>query len=99
MDKKIHLTIRFILLSLIGVSNLLCLTIQGQQKMFTLLSEKETGIDFENTLIDTKDHNILIYSNYYGGAGVGLGDFNNDGLQDIFFAGNLLHLEGRFLLL
>lgn len=36
-----------------------------------------------------KEHNILLYSNYYGGAGIGIGDFNNDGLQDIFFAGNL----------
>ncbi len=24
----------------------------------------------------------------YNGAGVGIADFNNDGLQDIYFAGN-----------
>jgi hypothetical protein len=30
----------------------------------------------------------LLYSNFYGGAGVGVGDFNKDGLTDIFFAGN-----------
>ena len=32
----------------------------------------------------------MIYSNYYGGAGVGVGDINNDGLPDIYFAGNLV---------
>jgi hypothetical protein len=60
------------------------------QPGFTELSHKQTGIQFSNNLKDTPEHNILIYSNYYGGAGVGIGDFNKDGLQDIFFAGNLV---------
>ncbi len=63
---------------------------QDNQPLFSLLGSESTGITFENTLIDTKEHNILIYSNFYGGSGVGIGDFNNDGLQDIFFAGNLV---------
>jgi hypothetical protein len=32
----------------------------------------------------------LLYANFYGGAGVGVGDFNNDGLQDLYFAGNMV---------
>jgi len=59
------------------------------QTLFSLLSKKESGVDFVNEVKDEKERNILLYSNYYGGAGVGVGDFNNDGLQDIFFAGNL----------
>ncbi len=62
---------------------------QNSNTLFTLMESTHTGIDFENTIIDTKDHNILIYSNYYGGAGVGVGDLDNDGLQDLVFAGNL----------
>ncbi|MDX2246823.1 MAG: VCBS repeat-containing protein [Bacteroidia bacterium] len=58
--------------------------------LFTLLSPKRTHILFNNEIKDTREHNILLYSNYYGGAGVGIGDINNDGLQDIFFAGNLV---------
>ena len=63
---------------------------QTEQKLFTLLNSSQTNIVFNNQIEDTKEHNILIYSNYYGGAGVGIADFNNDGLQDVFFAGNLV---------
>jgi hypothetical protein len=79
-----------IMLLLLAMSNSLALIGQSAgSTLFTLLDQEATGINFANTLVDTKEHNILIYSNYYGGAGVGVGDFNNDGLQDIFFAGNL----------
>lgn len=63
---------------------------QTNVKVFTKLNPKQTNIYFNNELKDTRDHNILLYSNYYGGAGVGVGDINNDGLLDIFFAGNLV---------
>ncbi len=65
--------------------------LMGQtQKLFTLLDPSDTEIRFENTVKDTREHNILLYANFYGGAGVGVGDFNNDGLQDIYFAGNMV---------
>ena len=62
---------------------------QTSPPRFTLLSPQETHVDFINPVVDAKDHNVLIYSNYYGGAGVGVGDFDRDGFQDLFFAGNL----------
>ena len=64
--------------------------LSSQEPLFTLVDNSKTGINFSNELVDTKEHSIFLYANYYGGAGVGIGDFDNDGLEDIFFAANLL---------
>ncbi len=61
-----------------------------QEKLFTLLAPSQSGISFNNTIQDTKERNILLYANFYGGAGVGVGDFNGDGLPDLYFAGNMV---------
>ncbi|MEI7588800.1 MAG: VCBS repeat-containing protein [Chitinophagia bacterium] len=47
-----------------------------------------TGIQFTNTVVDEKENNIFKYRNFYNGAGVGIGDINNDGLPDVFFTAN-----------
>tara|TARA_B110000238_G_scaffold57268_1_gene62563 strand:+ start:154 stop:3456 length:3303 start_codon:yes stop_codon:yes gene_type:complete len=62
----------------------------SQETVFELLNSNQTGVEFNNVIEDKKEHNILLYANYYGGAGVGIADFNNDGLQDIYLAGNLV---------
>ena len=62
----------------------------SQESVFSLIDSEKTGITFSNDLVDTKEHNVFLYANYYGGAGVGVGDFDNDGLEDLFFAGNLV---------
>ena len=53
--------------------------------MFNVLDYKRTGLNFSNRLKPTKDFNVFKYMYYYNGAGVGAGDFNNDGLIDLFF--------------
>jgi len=58
------------------------------QKLFSLLSPDHTGIYFENTITRTNEQNIFIYQDFHSGVGVGIGDINNDGLPDIYFAGN-----------
>ncbi|HKK41815.1 MAG TPA: VCBS repeat-containing protein [Bacteroidales bacterium] len=60
-----------------------------REKLFSLLDSKRTHIGFINQLHYTEEYNTYTYRNFYNGAGVGLGDFNNDGLPDIYFCGNL----------
>lgn len=55
---------------------------------FELLSSAKTGVDFENRITVTDSFSVMTYEYIYNGAGVGIGDLNNDGLQDIIFAGN-----------
>lgn len=57
--------------------------------LFQKLAPTATGIDFINEVQDGKDFNVLTYRNFYNGGGVGIGDFNNDGLQDVFFTANM----------
>jgi hypothetical protein len=61
----------------------------AQQTLFQLLSPKETNIKFVNEISETENLNVLAYEYFYNGAGVAVGDINNDGLEDIFFTANM----------
>ena len=61
-----------------------------QPARFELLPSGTTGITFNNLLTESDTLNILSFEYMYNGGGVGVGDFNNDGLSDIFFAGNMV---------
>ena len=52
------------------------------------LSSEESGISFTNQLHPTDTLNIIEYLYYYNGGGVGVGDLNNDGLEDIYLSAN-----------
>jgi enediyne biosynthesis protein E4 len=56
--------------------------------LFEILESDKTGLTFSNKLEAKPDFNMLKYMYFYNGAGVGAGDFNNDGLIDLFFASN-----------
>ena len=62
---------------------------QSTETSFTERTGKETGINFVNNVKDRPDINVLNYRNFYNGGGVAIGDINNDGLDDVYFASNL----------
>jgi len=55
---------------------------------FERLSSESTGIDFINTIVENDSFHIMNMEYIYNGGGVGVGDLNNDGLQDLVFTGN-----------
>ncbi len=59
-------------------------------RLFRTLPQEETHVDFINAVQETDSFNILTDEYIFNGGGVGVGDFNNDSLVDLFFSGNLV---------
>ena len=53
------------------------------------MTPAKTGILFKNMLEESPTSNVLTYEYFYNGGGVAVGDINNDGLDDIYFTGNM----------
>jgi enediyne biosynthesis protein E4 len=87
MIKKKQAYILFAILLLIGCKN--------HEKhvdsfYFTLMKADETNIHFNNKITESDSINVYMNEYMYNGSGIGIGDFNNDGFQDIFFAGSMI---------
>jgi enediyne biosynthesis protein E4 len=63
---------------------------EQDRPLFKLLSPDQTGVAFANTITTTDSLNVQTDVYVYNGAGVAIGDIDNDGLPDIFFAGNMV---------
>jgi len=58
--------------------------------LFQQIDPSQSNITFANNIkVDlAKSESLFDYDYFYNGAGLGIADLNNDGLQDIFFCGN-----------
>jgi len=63
---------------------------KNKKPLFVSVPSTETGIHFNNTIVENDSINPSDMINVYNGGGVGIGDFNKDGLQDVYFTGNLV---------
>ena len=71
-----------IILLLVGCSK--------KKTLFENISPKKSNVYFSNDIIEREGFNILENEFVYNGGGIGIGDFNNDGLQDLYFTGNMV---------
>ncbi len=62
---------------------------ETEKYLFTLLPSSQTHVNFTNSLKEGLNTNVLMYEYFYNGGGVGVGDVNGDGLQDLYFTGNM----------
>src|SRR5215211_8461159 len=75
---------------IVFITALFSFSCKQKAKLFQLISSEHSGINFNNKIIETDSLNPIDVTNIYNGGGVGVGDFNNDGLQDIYFSGNMV---------
>ena len=68
----------------------LSLSCNREHNLFEKISSSHSGITFNNKIVENDSINPLSVVNIYSGGGVGIGDFNNDGLQDIFLTGGMV---------
>jgi hypothetical protein len=61
---------------------------QQTDTLFESLKGEQTGIHFNNKIMESDTLNILNSEFIYNGGGVAIADLNGDGLQDLFFTGS-----------
>jgi hypothetical protein len=105
MDKKYHYSMKWscktgpflsghhpvvLLIAILGACFSCTPEKTGGGSLFSKLSPQKTNIAFQNTLTESDTFNYFLYSYMYMGGGVSVADFNNDGLTDIYFTGNMV---------
>ena len=64
-------------------------TATPEEFQFELLTKERTGLDFNNVLTQNSKFNVFTYMYYFNGGGIAAGDFNQDGLIDLYFTSNM----------
>ena len=63
---------------------------QAPKSLFSKVAASSSGVMFKNQLTETHSYNYFTHPYMYLGGGVAVGDINNDGLEDLFFTGNMV---------
>ncbi len=76
--------------ALMAISTLTACSNNPAEAVFVEVDQRHTGIDFRNLLNENENFNIFKYQYFNNGGGLAAGDFNNDGLEDLVFTGNMV---------
>jgi hypothetical protein len=79
MNKAVSFLLAIIVVATIATS---C---TSSPTLFKKISPDKSGIHFNNVVVENDSINPLDMEYLYNGGGVGVGDFNNDGLPDLYF--------------
>jgi enediyne biosynthesis protein E4 len=63
---------------------------QSGKTLFDLVSPDRSGIRFTNAIVESDSLHVFKYEYLYNGHGIGVADFNRDGLDDVFISGNVV---------
>jgi enediyne biosynthesis protein E4 len=98
LENRIYLRKIFLILfknmlfmkSFLTICFILCFILfNAQEEIFYRVESRISQINFSNNIIENNLVNIYTYEYLYNGAGVAAGDFNNDGLTDLYFVSNM----------
>lgn len=79
---------KYTLPALLVISLVALVSCTKEETLYELLSPSHTGIDFNNSIVETDEFNILTDEYIFNGGGVAVADFDQNGLPDLFFTGN-----------
>lgn len=79
---------KYSLFFLLTTGLLACNTQFSSDTLFKTIDPQDSNISFQNTVENNDTMNIFNYRNFYNGAGVAIGDVNNDGLPDVYLVAN-----------
>ncbi len=60
----------------------------GATTLFSKIPSETSNITFKNKVVESMEFNFLNYPYLYAGAGLAVGDIDNDGLQDVYLISN-----------
>src|ERR1700744_6532951 len=83
-------TKRLLVSGVLLVPALFCVFSCRHKTLLETISSSHSGIHFNNQIIENDSVNPMDMTNIYNGGGIGIVDFNGDGLPDIYFTGNMV---------
>lgn len=85
MRSVASITVKYFVLLVITGFAVMLFSCNNTTALFRKISSSNSGIHFNNNIVENDSINPIDLEFLYNGGGVATGDFNNDGLPDLYF--------------